>query len=42
MSLQLEIIHDYIDQGAMHRITWIVIILIGRFSSQLRMLASAD
>lgn len=25
----LEIIHDYIDQRAMHRITWIVIILIG-------------
>jgi uncharacterized Rmd1/YagE family protein len=31
ISPQLEIIHDYIDQGAMHRITWIIIILIGMF-----------
>lgn len=27
-TAQLEIIHDYIDQRAMHRVTWIVIWLI--------------
>lgn len=28
LTTQLEIIHDYIDQRAMHRVTWIVIWLI--------------
>ena len=27
----LEIIHEYIDQGQMNRITWIIIILISQY-----------
>lgn len=30
LFLQLEIIHEYVGEEAMHRITWIVIILIGK------------